>query len=188
MGSREPTESTPDSRSRWTASAIASSSDTANENVPVRLRPSSEQDLEFVLKLEADPETARFIHPWLIDEHRAAIDDPSVAHSIVEHAELQLPVGFVILRGLGTEVLELRRIAISEKGRGYGTHALGLVKDAVFGELGARRLWLDVYDFNERARLIYDAEGFVAELERPASGACGGCAEGTVTVMALERD
>jgi RimJ/RimL family protein N-acetyltransferase len=86
----------------------------------------------------------------------------------------------VILRGLGTEVIEFRRLAITEKGHGYGTHALRLVKDAAFGEFGARRIWLDVYDFNERARSIYEAEGFVTELERPAAG--------TALVMALERN
>ncbi len=151
------------------------------------MRPSSEPDLEFVLKLEADPETAPFIHPWSIEEHRAAITDPGVAHWIVEDAERRVPVGFVILRGLGTEVIEFRRIAISEKGRGHGTHAIRLVKEAAFGEMGARRLWLDVYDFNDRARSIYEAEGFVAELERPASEACGGCTGGTAILMALER-
>ena len=62
-----------------------------------------------------------------------------------------------------------------------------LVKEAAFGEMGGRRLWLDVYDFNDRARSIYEAEGFEAESERPASEACGGCAEGTAIVMAVER-
>ncbi len=154
---------------------------------PVGLRPSSEGDLDFVLTLEADPKTAPFIHAWPVEEHRTAIADPAVAHWIVEDVEQSMPVGFVILRGLGTDVIEFRRIAISEKGRGYGTHAVRLVKEAVFGEMGARRLWLDVYDFNDRARSIYEAEGFTAESERPAAEACGGCAEGTAILMAIER-
>ncbi len=156
-------------------------------STPVHLRPSSEPDLEFVLKLEADPDTAPFIHPWTIEEHRAAIADPGVAHWIVEDSAEGVRVGFVILRGLGTEIIEFRRIAISEKGRGYGSHAVRFVKEAVFGQMQARRLWLDVYDFNDRARSIYEAEGFVAESKRPASEACGGCAEGTAILMALER-
>ncbi len=153
----------------------------------IRLRPSSERDLEFVLKLEADPKTAPFIHAWHVEEHRAAITDPAVAHWIVEDIEEDVPVGFVILKGLGTDVVEFRPIAISEKGRGYGTHAVRLVKKAAFGEMGARRLWLDVYDFNDRARSIYEAEGFAAESERSAAEACGGCAEGTAILMAIER-
>ena len=143
--------------------------------------------LEFVLKLEADPDTAPYIHPWPIEEHRAAIADANVAHWIVDDVDRGVPVGFVILRGLGTEVIEFRRIAISEKGRGYGSHTVRLVQEAAFGKMGARRLWLDVYDFNDRARSLYRAEGFEAESERPASEACGGCAEGTAIVMAMER-
>lgn len=154
---------------------------------PVGLRPSNESDLDFVLRLEADPKTAPFIHRWSIEEHRAAIADPDVAHWIVEDVEQGVPVGFVILRGLGTDVIEFRRIAISPKGRGYGTHAVRLVKEAAFGEMGARRLWLDVYDFNDRARSIYEAEGFAVESKRPAAEACGGCAEGTAILMAIER-
>ena len=153
----------------------------------IELRPSDEADLEFVLKLEATSDTAPFIHAWPIEEHRAAIADPTVAHWIVEDTARGAPVGFVILRGLGTEVIEFRRVAISEKGRGYGTQAVRLVKEAAFGEMGAHRLWLDVYDFNDRARSIYEAEGFTAESERPAAEACGGCAEGTAILMALER-
>ena len=165
----------------------AGSMSSARPSTSIDLRPSSERDLEFVLKLEADPKTAPFIHPWSIEEHRTAIADPAVAHWIVEDVERSVPVGFVILRGLGTDVIEFRRIAISEKGRGYGTHAVRLVKQAAFGEMGARRLWLDVYDFNDRARSIYEAEGFAAETERPAAEACGGCAEGTAILMAIER-
>ena len=153
----------------------------------VRLRPTRQGDLEFVLRLEADPDTAPFIHAWSFEEHLGAISEPGVAHWIVEDIERDVPVGFVILRGLGTDVIEFRRIAISQKGRGYGTHTVRLVKEAAFGELGGRRLWLDVYDFNDRARSIYEAEGFEAESEGPASEACGGCAEGTAIVMAVER-
>ena len=74
----------------------------------VRLRPTRESDLDFVLRLEADTDTAPFIHAWPIGEHRASIADPDVAHWIVEEAEERVRVGFVILRGLGTEVIEFR--------------------------------------------------------------------------------
>ena len=133
----------------------------------VRLRPTREADLSFVLGLEADPETAPFLHPWPVEEVQ--------------------PVGFVILRAVDTDVVELKRIAISGEGKGYGRHALKLVKRTVFDDWGARRLWLDVYDFNARARSLYQAEGFVAETTRPASEACGPGAEGTAIIMALEK-
>ena len=60
-----------------------------------------------------------------------------------------------------------------------------LVKEAAFGDLGANHLWLDVYDFNERAQAVYEAEGFVIERSRPASKA--GCGAGTAYVMGVMK-
>ncbi len=150
---------------------------------PVRLRPTEEADLEYVLALEADPDTAPYIAPWPIEEHRAALVDDTVAHWVLEDVDRRAKVGFVILRSLGTESIELKRIAISDKGRGYGRDAMRLVKAAAFGDLDAAHLWLDVYDFNARAQAVYEAEGFVTEATRPAGEA--GCGEGTAYVMGV---
>jgi RimJ/RimL family protein N-acetyltransferase len=38
-----------------------------------------------------------------------------------------------------------------------------LVKRAAFERQNAHRLWLDVLDFNVRARRLYETEGFVVE-------------------------
>ncbi len=152
---------------------------------PVCFRPTEESDLEYVLALESDPDTAPYIAPWPIDEHRAGMADPTVGHWVLDDTERGASVGFVILRGLGTDSIELKRIAISQKGRGYGKDAMRLVKEAAFGDLGADRLWLDVYDFNERAQAVYEAEGFVVERSRPASEA--GCGEGTAYVMGIVK-
>jgi RimJ/RimL family protein N-acetyltransferase len=64
-------------------------------------------------------------------------------------------------------------ISIGEKalwGRGYGTDALNALVDFGFGELRLERMWLEVYDFNARARRSYEKCGFVLEgTERHAS-------------------
>ena len=75
------------------------------------------------------------------------------------------PVGFVLLEGVDAArgAVELRRIVIGPKGGGFGRQALRLLKQYVFDELGAHRLWLDVKDFNHRARAFYRSEGFVEE-------------------------
>jgi len=57
-------------------------------------------------------------------------------------------------------------ITIGEKelwGRGYGTDAMNALVDFGFGMLRLERLWLDVYDFNVRARRSYEKAGFVVE-------------------------
>ena len=47
--------------------------------------------------------------------------------------------------------------------RGWGTDALNALMDFGFGELRLERMWLDVYDFNTRARRSYDKAGFILE-------------------------
>jgi RimJ/RimL family protein N-acetyltransferase len=63
-------------------------------------------------------------------------------------------------------------ISIGEKelwGQGLGTDAMNAVVDFGFGMLRLERLWLEVYDFNKRARRSYDKSGFTLEgVERHA--------------------
>lgn len=130
----------------------------------VRLRPTTSDDLDFVVSAEQDPDNRRFIIPWLRDRHSAALSDPDIAHRILEHDSLGR-VGFVILAGLADphDSLEFRRIVVTAKGRGFGRVALHLVKRFAFVERQAHRLWLDVKEQNHRARSLYESEGFVLE-------------------------
>ncbi len=59
--------------------------------------------------------------------------------------------------------LEFKRLVIADKGRGLGKQVIKRVKQIVFDEYGAHRLWLEVMEHNERARRLYEAEGFVEE-------------------------
>lgn len=57
-------------------------------------------------------------------------------------------------------------ITIGEKqlwGHGLGTDAMLALLDFGFGQLRLERLWLEVYDFNERGRKSYDKCGFQLE-------------------------
>jgi len=46
------------------------------------------------------------------------------------------------------------------RGRGLGTEATGLVVDHAIGTMGMHRVSLQVYDFNPRARHVYEKVGF----------------------------
>ena len=59
--------------------------------------------------------------------------------------------------------IELTRIVISEPGKGYGKSTLKLILKKVFEEYHAHRLYLDVIDYNQRARHIYKSIGFKEE-------------------------
>jgi RimJ/RimL family protein N-acetyltransferase len=128
----------------------------------LRLRPTREDDLEYVVAAEADPDNAPFLAPSPREEHLEFLGDPRQRHLIAEAGGRR--VGFALLR-LHPEdrAVELRRLAVTEKGRGHGRAALRLATAQAFEEHRAHRLWLDVKPHNERARSLYRSAGFVEE-------------------------
>ena len=129
----------------------------------LNLRPTTENDLPFVLKIEQAAANEGFVSLQTTRQHRDYLADSDIRHLIIE-AEGQA-VGYAILTGLNdeNENIEFRRIVIAEKGKGYGRSALRFIKKQAFEDLGAHRLWLDVKDFNERARRLYESENFTTE-------------------------
>jgi diamine N-acetyltransferase len=131
----------------------------------VRLRPTMQSDLTYVLSLEQDEQNLPFITPWDRTQHEAAIRFPDFRHFIIEGGEGLDAVGFLILIGCRSQhqSLELKRMVVQTKGQGYGRAALRVAKRVVFDDLGAHRFWLDVKQRNVRAQAFYDSEGFVIE-------------------------
>jgi RimJ/RimL family protein N-acetyltransferase len=131
----------------------------------VRLRPTMQSDIEFVLTIERDPANLPYITPWERTQHEAAIRFPDFRHFIVEGGEDLAPVGFLIFIGCKSQhhSLELKRMVVQSKGDGFGRAALRVAKKVAFDDLGAHRFWLDVKMHNTRAKGLYDSEGFVVE-------------------------
>lgn len=131
----------------------------------IKLRPTNENDLDFVLAAECNPENSPFIMGWSLAEHREAFANQNLRHLIIERSVDNMALGYVILRGLedNSQSIELMRIVITAKGAGYGHQALQLIKRLAFEKLDAHRLWLDFKDYNQRARHLYSSEGFVVE-------------------------
>jgi RimJ/RimL family protein N-acetyltransferase len=133
-----------------------------SSTVSLRLRPTREEDLDYVVAAEAAPEAAPFLAPSPRDEHAGFLADPAQRHLIAEAGGER--VGFALLRlHAADHAVELRRLAVSAPGHGHGRAILRRVKDVAFAELAAHRLWLDVKPFNDRARALYRSEGFVEE-------------------------
>jgi diamine N-acetyltransferase len=131
----------------------------------VRLRPTMQSDLAYVLSLEQDAHNLPFITPWDRTQHEAAIRFPDFRHFIIEGGEGLEPVGFLILIGCRSQhqSLELKRMVVQGKGQGFGRAALRVAKRVAFDDLKAHRFWLDVKQSNQRAKAFYDSEGFVVE-------------------------
>ncbi|USG67685.1 GNAT family N-acetyltransferase [Brevibacillus ruminantium] len=131
----------------------------------IRLRPTSPKDIPSIYETEQMEENRVYILPWEKERHQLSLTDPDIRHLIVEEADTSRVVGYVILAGLTNPhgSIELLRITISEKGKGYGRQVLREIKRRAFHEWGANRLWLDVKEENKRALQLYLSEGFIME-------------------------
>ena len=159
-------------------------------NARVRLRPTMQSDLDFVLSLERDPENLPYITPWEKIQHEAAIRFPDFRHFIIEAGPGLDAGGFLILIGCRNPHLsiELKRMVVQDKHQGHGRAALRVAKKAAFDELHAHRLWLDEKSRNTLARAFYDSEGFTVEgVLREAVRVQGGF-ESLVVMSMLRRE
>jgi RimJ/RimL family protein N-acetyltransferase len=129
-----------------------------------KLRPTTHDDLDFVLNAERDPDNRPWIIPWTRAQHESAFGNSELRHILLADDQLGR-MGFVILGGLQSPhgAIEFRRVVVVAKGRGIGRAAIRLVQALAFDELNAHRLWLDVKATNARARSLYDSAGFVVE-------------------------
>lgn len=129
------------------------------------LRPTTADDLPFVLACEQDPEAGPYISGWTHARHLAALADPDCVHSILVADADGRALGFALVFGATSpnHCIELRRLVCRERGRGFGRAAVRAVKALAFGRLAAHRLWLDVQLRNARARALYRSEGFIEE-------------------------
>lgn len=131
----------------------------------IRLRDTGEGDLDFVTEAECHPDNCPFVGQWSRERHQGALSNDDIRHQVIEEVEEGRPIGYMIIAGLKSpnRSLELMRIVVTEKDRGYGHEAIELVKMMAFEELGFHRLWLDVRQKNSKAKLLYESAGFELE-------------------------
>ena len=85
-------------------------------------------------------------------------------HFVICLRDDERPIGFCALHSIdhvngSTEL----GIGIGEPGewdKGYGTEAMHVLLDLAFGELRLHRVFLHVFDFNDRAIHVYEQAGF----------------------------
>ncbi len=122
------------------------------------------RDVDEILRMESHSDNVPFILPNSKEEHIRLIHDSNIDHLLLKSADHNL-IGFVILAGLKdpNKNIEFRRIVIKEKGKGFGRVAIQKIKAYCFEKLNCHRLWLDVFENNDRARYLYQSEGFQEE-------------------------
>ncbi|MFK7809597.1 MAG: GNAT family N-acetyltransferase [Saprospiraceae bacterium] len=122
-------------------------------------------DLDQIILCENTKHNKRFICPNSEEEHKSNFANEDIDYLVIRAQNDKRFIGYIILAGKNnsSNKIELRRIALLERGKGYGRKAIQWVKDYVFKDLGKNRLELDVFDFNEIGRKLYLSEGFIEE-------------------------
>jgi diamine N-acetyltransferase len=129
-------------------------------------RATTLSDIDFVVATECADDNTDFVLKWSPQQHLDALTKADVAHWIIETRDVdRRAVGFAILAGVDPPggTVEFKRIVMREKGSGFGREAVRLVKREAFERFRAHRLWLDVFEHNQRARALYTSEGFTIE-------------------------
>ncbi|MGD8487090.1 MAG: GNAT family protein [Chloroflexota bacterium] len=140
------------------------------------LRPAERDDVPTFVEWLSDAEVGEGLAnraPWsLVAEERwfdelQRVQGKSVWHFVICLREGGRPIGFAALESIdhanGSTELGLGIGEHSEWDRGYGTEAVGVLLDFAFGELRLHRVFLHVFDFNERAIHVYEQAGFRLE-------------------------
>ncbi|WP_438311400.1 GNAT family N-acetyltransferase [Sporosarcina sp. FA9] len=142
------------------------------EGEKVVLRPFKDEDVPFIEECLKDPEVLKltgsssdfdresFLH-WYNTRNRQT-DRLDLA--IVDRSK-DLLVGEVVVNLYDNKTQSMNfRILIGPRGRnqGFGTEATELIIDYVFNNTTLNQLTLSVFDFNPRAKYVYEKVGFVA--------------------------
>jgi len=117
------------------------------------------QDASVFAQLEQAPDTKQFVLPYSETEHARNILNSSFVYlRILDAGEL---VGFFILV-LDSEPnsVEFRRVVVSDKGKGVGQSAITAMEQFCRTQLQRTRVWLDVFEYNNRGRHIYEKLGY----------------------------
>lgn len=117
-------------------------------------------DIDEIIALEEHKDNRDFLWIGTREEHQEEIEDPNHLLLIFKEKSENKTVGYALIRlNKKSEVFELRRIAISDKRKGYGREAMEALFNYAFRELNINRFWLDVYPDNVFGIKLYESLG-----------------------------
>src|SRR5688572_11603959 len=110
----------------------------------LNLRSANPADLTFVMATERLPDYVPILGQWEKAKHHTEMESPANAYFIGE--SMGKPEGFAIIQHLDDPMgnVLLRRVAMTNPGRGLGRELVRRVAAAVFARPEPHRLWLHV--------------------------------------------
>ena len=128
------------------------------------LMEAQESDINMIMEIENHKDNRDFIWQGTYEQHLSEINDENYMLLKFEKTEDRGIAGYCLI-GIDrhSERFELRRIAITEKGKGYGREAIAALMGYAFTELGMNKFWLDVYPDNKVGIALYESLGLKKE-------------------------
>ena len=116
-------------------------------------------ELQFFCSMEQDADVAPNILPYSVEQHQAEYNRDDIVYlTIHDNHEL---AGFLILALDPDESsVEFRRIVVVNRNRGTGQQAIREMEVYCRDRLQRTRIWLDVFDFNQRGQHVYNKLGY----------------------------
>ena len=136
----------------------------------VGLRKACILDSEFIESTELLPDNSPWVGNWSLSWRIEKFGDSDFLQTVIE-TNAGKPVGFIIFRDMQnkSEQIELKRIAVVEKGKGYGKESLYLAQKLAFEIFKTKKLYLHTKAENIKAQEIYKYTGFTAETSDPCT-------------------
>ena len=117
-------------------------------------------DIKLIMQWENDPQNRDFVWQGTLEEHIKEINHPDYALLIFSDKASHTTIGYsLIWINRHSNWAELRRLVVSEKGKGYGKEALSAVMEFLFRVIKVNKVWLDVYPINRVAIQLYERIG-----------------------------
>ena len=125
----------------------------------IELKESNKENLNLFSDWENLDGIREFIFPYSIERHIEEFEKDEMIYLNINYNSKA--VGFVLLKLEDDEKsIEFRRIVVVERGKGIGQRVLNEIEKYCVSKLKRKRIWLDVFDFNERGIHIYEKQGY----------------------------
>jgi len=125
----------------------------------IEISESRSNQLKQFCSMEQDADAAPNIAPYTHERHLAEYNRSDIVYlSIYDNHQL---AGFFILAlDPDNNSVEFRRIVVACKDRGTGQQAISQMETYCREHLKRNRVWLDVFDFNQRGQHVYAKLGY----------------------------
>lgn len=122
------------------------------------------EEIEKIILLENKEENKKFVWQGTYEEHIKEINSSSDFLLTFKECRSNKIVGFSLVNiNKKSNVFELRRIVICEKGKGYGRESIFGLMNYAFNKKNINKFWLDVYTDNVVAIELYKKLGMTFE-------------------------